>query len=82
MGEDVFLHQQVHQIPSREVLHHQVEVIGILKRTFQANNPRIFFRVSEHVPLFTRLHDFVLENHFRLFELLDSYRLSRLIPLA
>lgn len=42
----------------------------------------VLFRIRQDVPFLARLHYLVLEDHFRLLQLLDRDRFSRLVPLA
>lgn len=66
MSEDVLLHEQIHEVSSRQVLHNKVQVVRILKRTLQTNYPRVIFRVGQHIPFFARLHHLVLKDHLAL----------------
>jgi hypothetical protein len=82
VGENVFFHEQVHQVSSGEVLHDEVEVVCILEGTFEADHPMVVSRVGKHVSLLSRLHDLVLKDHFALLQFLHCHRLSRFGPLT
>lgn len=82
VGEYVFFHEQIHEVSPGQVLHHEVEVVGVLEGALQAHHPGVFFGDGEDVPLLPRLHDFVLENHLALLEFFDCHGFGGLIPLA
>lgn len=82
MGEDVLLDEQIHEVSSGEVLHDEVEVVGVLEGALESHHPGVVFGVGQNIPLFPGLHDFVLEDHFAFFEFLDCHWLYGLVPAA
>lgn len=82
MGKYIFFHEQVHQISTREVLHHQVQIVAVLEWTLQTHYPRIVLRVCQHVPLLSRLHHLIFKDHLTLLQLFDCHRIIRLRPFA
>lgn len=38
-GKDVLFHEQRHEVSASQILHHQVQVLVVLKRTFQVYDP-------------------------------------------
>ena len=79
--QDILFHQQSHQIASLEKLHHQVEVLFILERAFEFDNPRILCN-GKNISLGPNVSNLVLVNHFCLFHLLDSHYLTRFLVFA
>lgn len=51
MGENIFLDEKVHEVSTWQILHHEVEVLGILEGAFEANNPGVIFGDGEYIPL-------------------------------
>ena len=39
VGENVLLHEQVHEVSTGQVLHNEVEVIAVLEGTFEGHHP-------------------------------------------
>lgn len=82
MREYIFFDEQVHEIPAWQVLHHQVQVLRVLKRALEPHHPGVILRVRQHISLLSGLHNFVLEDHLALFQLLNGHRLSCFSPFA
>jgi len=66
VGEDVLLHEEVHEVAAWEELHDEVEVIVVLEGAFEVDHPGVFLADGEDVPFLPALHDFVFVDHLRL----------------
>ena len=82
MGENILFHEQVHEVPSRKVLHDKVKIICVLEGTFESHHPRVVLRISQHVPFLARLHDLVLKDHLALLQFFHRHWIVALVPLA
>ena len=80
-GEDVLLDEQVHQVASRQVLHHQVQEVLVLEGALQVHDPLVV-RLRQDRPLRPDVLDLVLLYHIFLLHFLDCHQFAIGQPLA
>lgn len=78
-AENLPLHEEVHQVPSRQVLHHQVEVALVLERAEELHNPRVA-GLYQQVPFGFQVLRVVLREDVFFLELLDCDDFVSLSP--
>lgn len=75
LGEDILLHQESHQVPPLQILHHQVEVAGVLEGVVQLDHPLVL-TLDQDVPLCPDVVGLLLTQHLLLLHFLDGHHLA------
>lgn len=71
LTQDVFLHQQRHEVSSLQVFHDQVEVVLVLEGAFEFDDPWVIGE-GQDIALGTDMRDLILEDHLGLLHLFDG----------